>query len=341
MATETDTTVETNEPVSLSDNIAASLEKLIPADDATETANETKDAAAEHDTKAEETPAKGADDDESGVEDEEQEDDAPESDDDEEDEDEDDEPDEEFQAAVEKHKIPTKLEDLPEEARPFVQKKLKAMESGYTRAMQEARSYRQEKAAFDAERAYERDHRDQAIADALAADPTLIDKVNAELERRKDPTYATAIAKDREVTKREAELTARETLAQQEARNARGEEIETYTRDAAKAAGVPFELIEPAVVLAITSNPGKEFTEAQVDAIIAEKAKVYAKHVGAIKGAKTREYAKAKANDAKTAGVLKPRSSTGVRPSADRSQAAKPKDLRSFVSNFVDNYQTQ
>lgn len=320
---ETDTTTETKEPISLESNLNASLEKLFPpATKADEQKAEPVTADADDVEDVEDVSTETS----NGEEDEES---AP---------DDDDTPDEEFEAAKEKYNIPTKIDDLPEEARPLVEKKFKDMERGYTRAMQDARSYRTEKAQYDAERAYERDHRDQAIADALVADPSLIDKVNAEIERRKDPTYSKAIERDREVTKREAELTAKETLAQQETRNARGEAIEDYTRDAAKQAGIPFELIESAVVLAITATPGKEFTEAQVDAIIAEKAKVYAKAVGVVKANKTKEYAKLKAEDAKHAGIVKPRSGTGMRSSSDKPAAAKPGDLRGFVSTFVDNF---
>lgn len=327
---ETDTTtVETKEPVSLESNLTASLDKLFPEETKTEEKKAEPAAKEPTDTKAASiSEAVKAEDDEEGV---------VESTEDADDEDET-EDDEEFETAVEKYKIPTKLDDLPEEVRPLVEKKFKAMEKGYTRAMQDARSYRQEKAQYDADRAYERDHPDQSIADALLADPKLIDKVNAEIEKRQNPAYAEALAKDRAVTKRETELNAKETLAQQEAKNARGEEIESYTKEAAKEAGIPFDLIEPAIVLAITSNPGKDFTEAQVDAIIAQQAKVYAKHVGAVKGAKTREYAKAKADDAKSAGIIKPRSSTGMRSSADKPAAPKPGDLRGFVSTFVDNF---
>lgn len=331
MATETDIpTVETKEPVSLTSNLNASLDKLFPEETKSE-AMKVEPAKADADEVEEVSTetSKGEDGESASDVDDDTDDDV---------DDEDDDSDEEFQQAADKHKIPLKLDDLPEETRPFVEKKLKAMEKGYTRAMQDARSYRHEKAQYDAERAYQRDHFDQFLADALVADPSLVEKVNAEIDRRKDPTYATAIAKEREVTQRETELNAKEALAQQEAKNVRGEAIESYTRDAAKEAGIPFALIEPAVVLAITSNPGKEFTEAQVDAIIAQQAEVYKKHVGAVKGAKTREYAKAKADDAKNAGIAKPRSGTGMRTTSTNGAAKPPASLRDFVSGFVDNY---
>src|SRR6185312_15657701 len=115
-----------------------------------------------------------------------------------------DETDPEFIEAAKKHGIPLTLDDVPEEFRPIVQKKLKDAERGLTKAFQEARQYRADKAAFEAETK----QLDHFIADKIASDPTLIDKINAEVKRRENPDYLEALELRRQTAKERAELDA-------------------------------------------------------------------------------------------------------------------------------------
>ena len=225
-----------------------------------------------------------------------------------------DETDPEFIEAAKKHSVPVTLDDLPEEARPLVQKKLKDMERGFTKAMQEARSYRAERAAFEAETK----QLDHFIADKIASDPTLIDKINAEVKRRENPDYLEALELRRQAAKDKADADASKQQQAEQANQERGEYLESYTASQAKEAGVPFAFVEEAVALAVTLNKG--ITDDEIKEIVAKKAKVYKQHIGATKGAKTRELVKDKARDAKNAG-LKDVPAAVARNSASRQSA--------------------
>lgn len=245
-----------------------------------------------------------------------------------------DETDPEFVEAAKKHAVPVTLDDLPEEARPLVQKKLKDMERGFTKAMQEARQYRAEKAAFDAEVK----NLDHFVADRVTADPSLIDKINAEIEKRKNPDYVEALELRKQAAKDRAETDASKQQQAEQAQHERGEYLESYTATQAKAAGVPFAFVEEAVALAVTLN--KNITDDEISEIVAKKAKVYKQHIGATKGAKTRELVKDKASDAKNAG-LKDVPATVARSQASRQSATgtdtqRPMTLREKLEATLD-----
>lgn len=249
-----------------------------------------------------------------------------------------DDTDPEFKEAADKHGVPLSLDDIPEEARPLVQKKLKDMERGFTKAMQEQRSYRAEKAEFDANKKYETEKPEQYYADKLLADPKLLAKVNEEITKREDPVYRDAVAKERDNDVREARLTAREQIDTERARIARTEHLESYTADAAKTAGIPFTFVEEAVALAVMANPN--VTDAEITALVASKAKAYKQYIGANKGAAKRDLTKAIASDAKNAG-LKDVPATAARSSASRSAAgvtteSKPMTLREKLEATLD-----
>ena len=245
-----------------------------------------------------------------------------------------DETDPEFIEAAKKHQVSVTLDDLPEEARPLVQKKLKDMERGFTKAMQEARSYRAEKAAFDAEVK----NLDHFIADKVTADPSLIEKINAEIKRRENPDYLAALELRKQAAKDKAETDASKQQQVEQAQHERGEYLENYTATQAKAAGVPFAFVEEAVALAVTLN--RDITDQEINEIVAKKAKVYKQHIGATKGAKTRELVKEKASDAKNAG-LKDVPAAGVRNSASRQSVTgtdtqRPMTLREKLEATLD-----
>lgn len=236
-----------------------------------------------------------------------------------------------FKAAKDKH-LPT-LDDIPVEARPLVEKKLKDMERGFTRAMQEARQYRQEKAQVDQDTKYRTENPDIWLADYIGQHPEVIDKVNSELEKRADPTYAEAQAMKRDAAKAQAEANA-VTASQAEAyRQERIEHVSDYVETKAKDAGVPTKFIESAVAAAILSKPESErdISDAEIDSIIEDYGKEYRKAVGVVKANKTKEYAKAKAADAK-GGVIPPRSSTAT----ESPSTAKPKNLEEAMNMALD-----
>lgn len=249
-------------------------------------------------------------------------------------------PDAEFAEALTKQGVPVSLDDLPDEARPLVQKKLKDLERGFTKAMQEARGYRVEKAEFDAERRYQTEKPEQYFADKLLADPKLIERVNEEIQKRDVPAYREAVAKERETDQKLAKVTAAEQVERELALSARADHVEAHTQAVAKAAGIPFAFVEEAVALAISGNP--EMSDADVTRIVTEKAKVYKQHIGANKGAAKRELTKTIASDAKTAGIPAV-PATAARSSASRAAASptastesKPLTLREKLNATLD-----
>lgn len=253
----------------------------------------------------------------------------------------------EFEAALATHGVPTSLEEVPEESRPLVEKKLKDLERGFTKAMQEARSYRQREAAFEREQQYAREKPASYFADKLLADPKLIEAVNEEIEKRNVPAYAEAVKREREASERMADVDAKEAQRAAEAREqaltARAEHVETHTAQQAKAQGIPFALVEEAVALAIAANP--EITDEEVTRIVSEKARVYKQHLAANRGAVKRELTREKASDARHAGLTAV-PSAAARSSASRQSATptattepRPMTLREKLNATLDERQ--
>lgn len=174
----------------------------------------------------------------------------------------DEELDPEFQAAAARAKLPTSLEDIPEEARPLVKKRLKEVEAGFTRAMQDARQYR-------AEERFRRENPVDFIAEMLAADPELEERVSAELERRGDETYRESrkiiTDKKREDVAKAIDQDARAT----EAREARIGEVETLTTKACEQFGIPFgRAVEAAIANAIITSETGDVSNKDITAIV-------------------------------------------------------------------------
>jgi hypothetical protein len=246
----------------------------------------------------------------------------------------------EFVASLKKYGVAVDPDDVPEAARPAFVEKLKHMESAFTKAVKDQREYRKEQASFEAERQRLDKDFDKVVVDRLMKDPTLVDKINEEVEKRKHPAYAEAIELRRDADRMKAEQ-AQVVLQQQDAaREARGEALTSYTMGAAKTAGIPFKLVEEAVAFAVLSagQAGREFQEAEIDAIVADKAKIYSQHTAAIKGAKTREHVKQKVADlaaAKAKGGIKgSNGSTANLPKVDMSKLS----LADKINLSLDGY---
>lgn len=102
---------------------------------------------------------------------------------DEEDDDADVEGDDDAKAVLAAAGADTKLEDVPKEYRSIIDKKLKSIDSVFSRVNQERTKFRQERAAMIAEEKFRADHSELYFAEALRADPGLMAKVNAELDK--------------------------------------------------------------------------------------------------------------------------------------------------------------
>lgn len=185
---------------------------------------------------------------------------------------EDDELDPDFQRAAGRANLPLSLDDIPEEARPLVKKRLKEVEAGFTRAMMDARSYR-------AEEKFRKEHPVDFIAEMLAADPELEAKVSAELEKRGDETYAESrkiiTDKRREDAAKELDKT-RDAEAQRETRIT---EVESLTEKACSKYGIPFgRAVEAAIANAILTSDSGDIDNGDITDIV----KGIAKELGAV-----------------------------------------------------------
>lgn len=220
-------------------------------------------------------------------------------------------------AALKKYGVALDLTEVPEPARAPLIKKLAAMEAGYTKAMQDARSYRAEKAEFEAAKDYETKQTEKHIADLLDKDPTLLEKVNAEVEKRTNPTYREALELQRQAAKDRASTDAQARAQQEADRDAQVAQLNSYVVSAVKNAKVPFALVEDAIVRADTAKyqAGNGFlTEAEIDAIVTAKAQVYHRGLSGAKGAERRKYVEDKLEDKRANKNTRKPSGSGVTP---------------------------
>ena len=218
---------------------------------------------------------------------------------------------------LKKYGVAIDLTEIPEPARAPLVKKLAAMEAGYTKAMQDARSYRAEKAAFETAKEYETKQTEKYIADLLDKDPALLDKVNAEVEKRTNPTYREALDLQRQAAKDRAEADAQARAQQEADRDAQIAQLNSYVVSAVKNAKVPFALVEDAIVRADTAKyqAGNGFlTEAEIDAIVTAKAQVYHRGLSGAKGAERRKYVEDKLGDKRANSNARKPSGSGVTP---------------------------
>ncbi|HWF42613.1 MAG TPA: hypothetical protein VN683_11075 [Acidothermaceae bacterium] len=242
----------------------------------------------------------------------------------------------EFQAQAGKH-IPMSIDDVPEAARPMVQKRLKEMEAGFTRAMQEQRAYRKEAAEFQAEKAFLKDRPVDWVVDQFQKNPTLYQQVLEELTKMEEPRYAEARRINREAEEKLAKIEAREQQEQHDAFQVEVQRLDALTFDVAKEEGVPYDFVQDGIE-ALTHRLAKSENRLprpdELKALIATKAQSYRRTVGAVRGAKTKDYAKIKAEQSKTAGLKgKPGSQPAPRPPA-KPTAPKSND-RDDVIDFL------
>lgn len=242
----------------------------------------------------------------------------------------------EFEAAAGKH-IPMALDDLPEAARPMVAKRLKEMESGFTRMAQEQRAYRKEQAEFNAEKQFLKEKPVDWIVDQFQKNPTLLSQVEEELQKMQEPRYAEARRINREADQKLAQIKAREDAEAGDRFNAEVQRLDAFTVDIAKQEGVPYDYVEDAIAFmakALKADENRLPREEELKHLIATKAQSYRRMVGAVKGGKTKDYAKLKAEQVKTAGLKgKPGSQPAPRPPAKPSKPKSndPDDVNDFL----------
>lgn len=191
---------------------------------------------------------------------------------------------EEFAKVAKALEMPVSLDDIKDPtARQLVAKKIKAMDAGYTRAMQHLKSFRDEQATFQAERKFVAENPDLVVIELLRKDPDLIDRVNARMENLGNEDVAKAFEITVRDKRAEATKAITDAYAQQEQLVERANHVESLAKRLAQTAGLPWEFAESAVERELLRrDPGKrDLTDDEVQAIVKAEAKNYNAHVRA------------------------------------------------------------
>lgn len=197
--------------------------------------------------------------------------------------------DEEFRALAERHRLPTEfqdaLADIPKEHRAKAAaafgKRLKEIEAGFTRGMQDLRSYREREAEVTARERFAKEKPLDFVLSVMAANPDLSDQLAEEMERLTDDRYARA----REIEVRNAEKDAieagkkayRDEQQSAESRAQRLTAVESLfsaeiARHGLAENAEAAELIEEAVAAEITASPNRDISDARLREIVKERA---------------------------------------------------------------------
>lgn len=216
------------------------------------------------------------------------------------------------------------IEDVPQEYRPIVEKKLRGIDAAFTRIAQEATAFRRDRTQFEAEQRFRQENPALVIVEMLQAHPELFDEVNAQFDKLDDATQAEAfkiVVKD----KRESAVKAVESQYSEEERlYNRAVEVETTAKSLAAKANLPWRLAERAVEAALLRKPAesRDLTDAELQQVIADEAKAYQQETRATTRAasKTLVQQRAAAKKAAPPAAKKPASAASPRPVAKKAR---------------------
>lgn len=234
-----------------------------------------------------------------------------------------------FTAAMQEHGADISLDDVPPEAKPLVAKKLKNLEAGFTRTMQQVRAVEREAQQVRAEVRFQRERPVDFVVTLLQANPDIAAQVNARLDEfDKSPTakeyHAVIVEKARAEALKAEESEANAHAARQE----RAVEIETIGRAAAQAAGVPFEMgVEESIVAHLLQHG--DITDADIKRIAQQKGALWQSHQRGQKRTERKEYVALKTQDRKNAGLK-------VVPGRGAAPAPAPRPAPKTDDEFVD-----
>lgn len=241
----------------------------------------------------------------------------------------------EARAQLKKHGLTVTMDDLPPEARPLVKAKFDGMTAAFTRAMMDQREYRKEETQFRAERAFVEAHPDLMIAEMIAKDPSLIDKIQARIDEAGTDTGKKA----QEVVIRDERRSAVETIEKQNAAiervNQRADAIDSYVRTACTKMNLPYDIVVDAVVNKLNDKPddARDLTNQEIDAVIGRQQRILAKHVGERRLTQRQEEIQGRKGDKKTVSPAA-KSVPDSTPAAPGGKKA-PKNDAEFADYFV------
>lgn len=238
----------------------------------------------------------------------------------------------EFEAALKAEGVSTSLDDLPEDVRPLVQKKLKDFEKGFTKAMQQTRADQKAAVTFKAEERFRKDKPADFIVSMLLDNPALSEAVNARIENLEG--NATAVEGHKALVEKARADAAKAEEGEIEKGRQNEEKIERLVmlgRAAARAAGVPFDMGVEEGIAAHIALYG-DISETEIRTIATAKAAVYQRQLRQDRRDRRGQYVKDKVADRKTAGLrVKPGQGRAPAPAA-RKVAKNDQD---FIEEFV------
>lgn len=265
-------------------------------------------------------------------------------------------------AALAKHGWdPKELADLPPEARSLVEIKLANIDSSFTRAQQEARSYRADEAKyreaearFRAEQRYATEHPELVIAEMLKKDPSLAEKVGTITDEFGKPMIDAAFDVNVREQRRlalEAELKVEQDKEAVRSANekilTRSAEMRSYVAVAMDRLGIPLDPdpavadIDPiweAVSAAIWAKGAPEaraqgLTPQELDAVILRQRTRLESFASRLKTTKARDVIRARTKDRQ---VASPAARAGAsRGPARPTGAPTPKNDDEFAEQFA------
>ncbi len=235
------------------------------------------------------------------------------------------------------------LEGVPEEFRPLLEQKVKELQAGFTKARQADREQFKDTVSLRAEMRLLGERPADVIVEKILKDPTLAEKINAKLDQldkmdQLDGTPGAAASAHQESVKRarETAVTTEQSVAVKADTEAR--RIDAITQAgirAARAAGVPFQAGVEDAIAARLALGHLDITEDDIRKIAEEKAAVWERSTRAVRREATKDYAKNKAKDRRTAGLkVKPNAGVVAAPGGK----GTPTNDDDFVAYMRDKY---
>lgn len=245
----------------------------------------------------------------------------------------------EFTSVLTKHGLKTTLEELPEAARPLVKRRLDEQSAAFTRAMQDARSYRGEEAKFRAEQKFAAEHPDLFVMELLQKDPALFDKINDLLGEVSTETGKKALEVITKDTRREVldavTKAANDAKEQDDRRMSRADEMVVYTRKVAQRLDVPERFMMKAVAFELRGKPedSRDLTNDELEKVLRGAFSEYRAIAGKARTEKEKENIRARTKDRQTTSPVA-RSRTSGTPAAP-SGSKPPKTDDEFAEHMA------
>ena len=211
--------------------------------------------------------------------------------------------DEAFAAEMQASGVKLTIDDIAADARPLVEKKLKDLEAGFTRTMQRVREDARDGVNLRAELRHLNEQPADYIVSLLLKSPSLAEAINERLgeveQSSKGREYFERDVTDARSKARDAEQAMIDAQTQDAAR---ANALDGIARAAARAAGVPFKLVEGAVAahLAVHGDTGAA-TETDIRQIAQDTGAVYTQSIRARARTTSQQTLKAKLTDKRSA----------------------------------------